>query len=353
MAQKDSRSQSAIQPLAENPVEQKIVTVVGGGGFLGRFVVRALASRGYRVRIALRKPHQAMPLQPLGNVGQVVGVQANIRDRDSLIRAVRGACAVINLTGILHERGTQTFQAVHVDGAKVLAEVTPADAKFIQVSAIGADAQSPSVYARSKAAGEAAVLVARPDATIIRPSVIFGQGDGFFNRLATLSRLGPRMPVLGAETKLQPVFASDVAEVIACAVDGVIAGGKTYELGGPAVASMRELSEKVLTVVDRKKKLFCLSGGLASFAAYWVDLIDRLTLGIVMPRELVFTRDQVALLRTDNVVSDAAVAEGRTLTGLGIEPTAFDGIIPVYLERFRKAGEFENMRERRKYARRG
>lgn len=352
MAQQDSLSQPAIQPIVEHPTAHQIVTVLGGGGFLGRYVVKALATRGYRVRIAVRKPNQALPLLPLGDVGQIVAVQASMRDRESLAQVVRGSHAVINLSGILYERGAQTFQAVHVDGARALAEVAPLGARFIHVSAIGADGKSASAYARSKAEGEAAVLTARKDAVIIRPSVLFGPGDGFFNRLGALSRVLPVMPVLGADTRLQPVFAGDVAEAIAYAVDGHVEGGRVYELGGPAVATMRDLSAKVLQVVERKKKLYAISSGLASFSAYWVDLIDRLTFGLIFPRELVFTRDQVELLKTDNVVSEAAVAEGRTLAGLGIEPTTYDGVIPAYLERFRKAGEFENMRERRNLAHR-
>ncbi len=350
MAQKESRTQTAVLPIAEHPTMQKIVTVVGGG-FLSRYVVRALTQRGYRVRVALRKPNQALGLQPLGDVGQVVVVQANIRNRDSLVQAVRGAHAVINLTGILLERGTQSFQAIHVDGARTLAEVAPADARFIHISAIGADEKSAAGYGRSKAAGEAAVFAARKDAVVFRPSVLFGPNDGFFNRLGTLAKMMPVMPVLGPDTRLQPVFAGDVAEAIALAVDGKITTGRVYELGGPRIETMRELSARVLKETERKKRLFGLSAGLASFSAGIVDLIDRITVGILIPRELVFTRDQLALLATDNVVSAAAKAEGRTLEALGIEATAYEGVIPGYLERFRKAGEFENMRERRRLAR--
>ncbi len=351
MAQTGSLSQAVIQPLARHPAEQEIVTILGGGGFLGRYIVRALTQRGYRVRIAVRKPGQAMPLLPFGDVGQVVAVQANMRDRESLAKVVAGSYAVINLTGLLIERGAQTFQSVHVDGAKALAEVVPAQARFIHVSAIGADEASPSAYARTKAAGEKAVLAARKDAVIIRPSVVFGPGDGIFNRLGAMASSMPFMPVLGADTLMQPVFAGDVAEVIARAVEGEVAGGRIYELGGPAKVSMRELSATVLRVIERKKRLVALPFGLASLAGRVVNLVDKLTFGLIIPRDFVFTADQVELLKKDNVVSETAIADGRTLKGLGIEPTAYDGIIPGYLDRFCKFGQFSKMRERRKLLR--
>jgi Predicted nucleoside-diphosphate-sugar epimerases len=351
MAQKASLSQPDIQPIVEHPTAQQIVTVVGGSGFLGFYVVRALARRGYRVRLAVRRPNLAMQMMPLGGVGQVVAVQTNVRDRDSLEKAVRGSHAVINLVGILREKGKQTFQALHADGARLLAEVTPPTARLIHVSALGASENSESAYARSKAAGEAAMQAARKDVIIFRPSVLFGTADGFFNRLGAISRLLPVMPVLMPKTRVQPVFAGDVAEAIAYAVDGKVEAGRIYELGGPAVVTMKDVSEDVLTIVERKKKLFPLSARLASFSAFWIELIDKLSLGLVFPPELVFTRDQIALLKTDNVVSEEAGAEERTLKGIGLEPTAYDGVIPAYLERFRRAGEFEAMRERRNIAR--
>ena len=328
------------------PAACQIVTVLGGSGFLGRYVVRALANRGYRVRIAVRRPDLAGSLQPLGNVGQVVAVQANMRDRESIANAVQGASAVVNLTGILRPKGKQTFEAVHAGGAGLVAELTSPEARLIHVSAIGAATQSPSIYARSKAAGEAAVLAARPDAVIIRPSVIFGPGDGFFNRLAAVARILPVMPVLCASTRVQPVFAGDVAEVIARAVDGEVEGGRVYELGGPAVATMRDISVDVLKAVERKKPIVAIPSAVASFNAFWLEFWDKVTFGLVLPQNLVFTRDQVALLKTDNVVSSEAENEGRTLKGLGIEPVAYDGLLPSYLVRFRKVGEFENVRER-------
>lgn len=328
------------------PASRQIVTVLGGSGFLGRYVVRALASRGYRVRIAVRRPDLAGSLQPLGNVGQVVAVQANMRDRDSVANAVQGASAVVNLAGILRPKGKQSFEAVHAEGARAVAELAAPEARIVHVSAIGADAKSASIYARSKAAGEAAVLAARSDAVIIRPSVIFGPGDGFFNRLASVARLLPVMPVLCASTRVQPVFAGDVAEAIAKAVDGEVAGGRAYELGGPAVATMREISVDVLKAVERKKPIIAISAGLASFNAFWLEFWDKVTLGLVLPQDLVFTRDQVTLLKTDNIVSEEAEKEGRTLSGLGIQAISYDGLLPSYLVRFRKAGEFETVRER-------
>jgi len=317
--------------MTEIPAET-LVTVFGGSGFLGRHVVRALAREGYRVRPAVRRPDLAGHLQPLGRVGQIHAVQANLRYPASVEAAVRGADVVINLVGILFERGKQGFEAVQAEGASNVAQAAAAEgARLLHVSALGASAESTALYARTKAAGEAAVRAAVPDATILRPSIVFGPEDDFFNRFAALARIAPALPLIGGgETKFQPVFVGDVARAITRAVGGGAKGGTTYELGGPEVKTFRELMEYVLAVTERKRLLVPLPFGLARLQAYVLQLL---------PTPLL-TPDQVELLRTDNVVSQAAEAEGRTIEGLGIEPAAIDAVVPSYLWRFRKAGQF-------------
>lgn len=319
---------------------QQLVTVFGGSGFLGRFVVRALAKRGYRILVATRRPDLANHLQPLGMVGQIHAVQANLRHPHSVAHAVAKADHVINLVGILQESGRQSFDALQADGPLRIAEAAAPDARIVHVSAIGADAQSQSHYARSKAQGEAALLAARPDATVLRPSVLFGPGDGFFTRFAGLARTLPVLPLAGAETRFQPVYAGDVAEVIARVVDGIVPGGRVYELGGPEVRTLRELVRYVLETTGRRCLLLPLPWSVARAQGSALGLLDRLTLGL-MPDDFVITRDQVTLLERDNVVSAAALQDGRTLDGLGIAPTAFEAIVPSYLVRFRKKGQFD------------
>ena len=309
-----------------------LVTVFGGSGFIGRHVVRALARRGYRVRAAVRKPNLALHLLPLGNVGQIQPVQANLRVRWSVDRAVQGADYVINLVGIMHESGRQTFNAVQDFGARAVAEAARAQgAKLIHLSAIGADAQSNVAYARTKALGEKAVRETLEDAIIFRPSVVFGPEDAFFNRFAAMARMSPVLPLIGGgETKFQPVYVDDVAEAIARAVDGEVAGGRVYELGGPQVANFRELLEEVLAVVGRKR--------LLAPVPWWVAKIQGSLLGLLPNPPL--TSAQVELLKIDNVVSQAAINEGRTLEGLGVTPQALDAILPSYLWQFRPAGQY-------------
>ena len=317
--------------MTEIPAET-LVTVFGGSGFLGRHVVRALAREGYRVRPAVRRPDLAGHLQPLGRVGQIHAVQANLRYPQSIEAAVRGADAVVNLVGILFERGKQRFEAVQAEGAAAVARAAAAvGARMVHVSALGADAGSPALYGRSKAAGEAAVLDAVPDATILRPSILFGPEDDFFNRFAALARMSPALPLIGGgATKFQPVFVGDVAQAVMRAVGGQAKDGTIYELGGPAVKSFRELMEYVLAVTERKRLLVPLPFGLAKLQARFLQF---------MPKPLL-TPDQVELLRVDNVVSQAAIAEGRTLAAFGIEGAAMEAIVPNYLWRFRKAGQF-------------
>ena len=327
-----------------HPSEQ-LVTVFGGSGFIGRHVVRALAKRGYRVRVAVRRPDLANFLQPLGNVGQIHAVQANLRYPESVARAVKGADVVINLVGILAESGRQRFNAVQANGAKAIAEAAARAGitRFVQMSAIGADAESPSAYARSKAAGEEAVKTAIKNAIILRPSIVFGPEDDFFNRFAALARVMPALPLIGGgHTKFQPVFVGDVAEAAARAVDGTLKAGATYELGGPEVKSFRALMEAVLKITNRRRALLPLPFPLARIQAGVMEIANAVSFGL-MPHALQLTRDQVTLLERDNVVSAEAAEAGLTLEGMGIKGETIDDIVPSYLYRFRKAGQFEKM----------
>ncbi len=311
-----------------------LVTVFGGSGFLGRSVVRALAKRDYRIRVAVRRPELAGHLQPLGRVGQIHAVQANLRYPASVEAAMRNSHAAINLVGILAESGAQTFDAVQGAGAGTVAKAAAAvGAGMVHVSAIGADENSPSRYARAKAAGEKAVLAAVPSATVLRPSVVFGPEDQFTNRFAALARMSPVLPLIGGGlTKLQPVYVGDVATAVADAVDGKTKQGATYELGGPEVLTMREIVEIILATIERERMLVSLPFGLAKLQALFLQFA---------PGPFKLTPDQVALLRSDNVVSDAAKAAGLTLEGLGVVPDSLEAIAPRYLWRFRSHGQFQ------------
>lgn len=311
-----------------------LVTVFGGSGFVGRHVVRALARRGYRIRVAVRRPDLAGFLQPMGGVGQISFVQANLRYRQSVDRAVEGADHVINCVGILFESGRNNFDAVQDFGARAVAEAARAvGAKLTHVSAIGADETSASSYARTKARGEAAVMRAVPDAVILRPSIIFGPDDSFFNKFADMSRFAPALPLIGGgHTRFQPVYVNDVAEAVARSVDGTIERGRIYELGGPEVLTFRQCLETMLRIVDRKRPFVTLPFGIASLIGSIASLIP-----FVKPP---LTADQVQLLRADNVVSDAARKDGRTLEGMGIEPVLAEAILPGYLVRYRQQGQF-------------
>ncbi len=328
------------------PASEQVVTVFGGSGFLGRHVVRALAKRGYRIRVAVRRPDLANFLQPLGNVGQIHAVQANLRFPASVDHAVKGSDAVVNLVGILAESGRQRFNAVQANGAKSIAQATARHgiSCLVHVSAIGADAESPSLYARTKAAGEAAVRAAVGEAIILRPSIVFGPEDDFFNRFAALARVMPFLPLIGGgQTKFQPVFVGDVAEAVAKAVDGTLKNGTTYELGGPEVKTFRELMEITLKVINRKRVLLPLPFPVARLQAGVFETIDKVTFGLLLPSALRLTRDQVTLLERHNIVSDEAKKNGLTLEGMGIEGETVEAIVPSYLYRFRKAGQFERM----------
>ena len=312
---------------------ETLVTVFGGSGFLGRHVVRALAKQGYRIRVAVRRPDLTGHLQPLGRVGQIHAVQANVRYPASVEAATRDAAAVINLVGILFERGKQRFEAVQSEGAEAVAQAAAAHgARLVHISAIGADERAPALYARSKAKGEKLVLAARPTATILRPSIVFGQEDDFFNRFASIARFAPALPLIGGgHTLMQPVFAGDVAAAVVAALDGRAAAGAIYELGGPDVKSFKELMAYVLATIERRRLLVPIPFELARLQAYFLQLL---------PKPLL-TPDQVDLLKRDNVVSAEAAREGRTLAGLGIEPVAIASIVPTYLWRFRKTGQFK------------
>lgn len=326
------------------PLEDRIVTVFGGSGFVGRHLVRALANDGWRVRVATRRPDLAFHLQPLGRVGQIHAVQANVRYPESLAAALRGAEAAVNLVGILSPAGKQTFESVQAEGAGAVAKAAQAAGltNFVHFSAIGADAEAPSEYARSKAAGEKAVLEVLPSAKILRPSVIFGPEDQLFNRFAAMARIMPVLPLIGGGvTRFQPVYVGDVAETGARLLRGAGQEGTVYELGGPAIKTLREIFEFVLATTERRRILAPLPFPLASMVGRFSELANKLLLGMI-PLEFSVTRDQVRQLKRDNVVSAEAIAEGRTLAGLGMTAESIESIVPSYLYRFRKTGQFSD-----------
>jgi uncharacterized protein YbjT (DUF2867 family) len=310
-----------------------LVTVFGGSGFLGRYVVQALARTGCRVRVAVRRPYGATYLQPLGSVGQIVAVQANLRDAASVRRAVESVDGVVNLVGILQSSGKQSFEAVQANGAGVVARAAKdAGARaLVHVSALGADRSSPSAYARSKAEGEDLVRSAFPDATVLRPSIIFGPEDEFFNRFASLARFVPFLPLFGGgKTRFQPIYAGDVAQAVIAGLDGRARPGVPYELGGPAIYSFREILDLIADYTDRKRPYISIPFAIAKLQAFFLQMLPNAPL----------TVDQLRLLQSDNVVSADAVAEARTLDHLGIKPHAVETIVPRYLVRFRPKGEF-------------
>lgn len=317
-------------------LEPKLVTVFGGSGFVGTQLVQILARRGHRVRVAVRRPDLAGHLKTLGGVGQIVPIQANIRNMASIRRAVTGADIVINLVGIGFERGAQRFDDVQAKGAGAVAQAARAAgvSSLVHMSALGVDRASESNYARSKLAGEAAVLAAFPQAVILRPSILFGPGDGFFNMMAGLSRLLPVMPLIHGETRFQPAYVGDVAEALAMAAEGKVKTGRIYEIGGPEIETHRALIERILSETGRNRPLMPLSPGLAKFMALPF---------LILPFAPLLTADQVDLLAVDNVVSDEAKKDKRTLAAFGIAPTAMETILPTYLWRFKKHGQFDRV----------
>ncbi len=313
-----------------------LVTIFGGAGFVGTQVVQAMARKGYRIRVAVRRPDLAGHVKPLGGVGQVVPVQANVRNRESVERAVRGASIVINLVGIGYERGRQRFRAVHVLGARHVAEAARAAGatSLVHMSALGADPQSTSAYARTKALGEAAVFEAFPEAIVMRPSIMFGPGDGFFNLMGSLARWLPVVPLIGGGTMFQPIYVGDTADAFAAAAEGAVRAGRIYELGGPETLSYRDLMERVLRVTGRRNPLLPIPPALGKLMAFPFTLL---------PFPPLLTGDQVELLQIDNVVSEQAAREKRTLAAFGIEPTPMDAVLSTYLWRFRKHGQFDRV----------
>ena len=317
-----------------------IVTIFGGSGFVGRYVARRLAKAGWRIRVAVRRPNEALFVRTYGVVGQIEPVQANIRDEASTRRAIEGATAVVNCVGILGEFGKQTFDAVQDEGAGRIARLA-AEAgvsRLVHVSAIGADADSPSLYARSKAAGEAATTAAFPGAVILRPSIIFGPDDHFFNRFGRMARLSPILPLVGAGTRFQPVYVDDVAAAAAAAVEGDVAPG-VYELGGPETATFRELMTTLLGVIRRRRALVALPKTVAELQAGALDFVQRWSFGL-FANELL-TRDQVVLLGRDNVVAEGA----RGFEALGITPTPMEAILTGYLYVYRPGGQYAAIKD--------
>ncbi|MGB7285858.1 MAG: complex I NDUFA9 subunit family protein [Salaquimonas sp.] len=315
-----------------NANKTRVVTVFGGSGFVGRHVVRALAKRGYRVVVAVRRPDLAGHLQPLGDLGQIKAIQANIRVRWSIDRAVKGADAVINLVGTFDKGGKNNFNAVQVFGARAIAEAARQEgAQLIHMSAIGADVESNAGYSRSKGEGEKAALSVIKNAIVFRPSVVFGPEDDFFNRFAQMAKFSPFLPLIGGgHSKFQPVYVGDVAEAVALAVDGKLKGGKIYELGGPKVATFKQCLDIMQKITYQKR-------GYISLPWFLAKTMGKLTGWL--PGAPV-TLDQVKMLEKDTIVSDEAIRQKRTLEGMGINPSNMETILPSYLVRFRPQGQF-------------
>ena len=318
----------------------KLVTIFGGSGFVGRYIARRMAKEGWRVRVACRRPNEALFVRPYGVPGQVEPLACNIRDDASVRSMIRGADAVVNCVGVLNGIGANTFDAVQAEGAGRIARLAAAEGvgALVHVSAIGADAGADSDYARTKGAGEAAVRAAFPAAVILRPSVIFGTEDHFFNRFASMTRMGPVLPIVGAGTKFQPVHVDDVARA---AVKGVLgqAGADVYELGGPEADSLRGLMGRMLHVIQRRRAVVNVPFFLARIIGFGFDMVQGVTLGLVENK--ILTRDQVKNLRHDNVVAPGA----KGLADLGITPTAMEAVLPEYLWRYRPSGQYAAIKD--------
>ncbi|SEO59846.1 NADH dehydrogenase [Salinihabitans flavidus] len=324
----------------------KLVTIYGGSGFLGRYIARRLAKRGWRVRVAVRHPNEAVFVRTYGVVGQVVPVFCNIRNDESVRSVMQEADAVVNCVGVLNETGRNTFDAVQQGGAERIARIAAEQgvAHMVHVSAIGADADSDSAYSRTKALGETSVLEHMPNAMILRPSVMFGHEDQFFNRFAAMARLGPVLPIAGANTRFQPVYVDDVAQAAVMGVVGEAEG--VYELGGPDVLTMRELMQEMLGVIHRRRIVLNLPFWMARIMAFGFDMVQSVTLGLITNG--VLTRDQLKNLRRDNVVSDGA----QGLAALGIRPVATEAVLSEYLWRFRPSGQYDAIKQSAKNLRR-
>jgi len=315
----------------------KLVTIYGGAGFVGRYIARRLAKDGWRVRVAVRHPNEAMHVKPYGVPGQVEPVLCNIRDDNSVRSVMQGADAVVNCVGLMHQLGKNTFDAVQAEGAGRIARIAAEQGvgTMVHVSAIGADTESESEYAQTKAQGEEAVLAHMPGAVILRPSVIFGTEDQFYNRFAGM--MGPILPVVGADIKFQPVYVEDVAKAAVMGVEGTAPAG-IYELGGPEVRTFRALMEEMLTVTHRRKLIVNLPYFAASAMAFGFDLLQKLTGGLF---KSALTRDQVKALKSDNVVS----ADAKSFADLGIKPAAPAAVLPDYLWRFRPSGQYAAIKD--------
>lgn len=317
----------------------KLVTIYGGSGFVGRYIARRMAKAGWRVRVATRRPNEALFVKPYGSVGQVEPIFCNIRDDASVRAVMQGADAVVNCVGTFDKGGRNSFEAIQNIGAGRIARLAAelGVGQLVHISAIGADAGSDSLYAQSKAAGEAAVLAAFPTATILRPSVVFGAEDQFFNRFAGMARLGPILPVVGASTKFQPVYVDDVAQA---AVAGVLGKGSgIYELGGPDVASFRDLMTQMLAVIQRRRLVLNIPFIAARVMAFGFDILQAVTLGLF--KNGMITADQVRSLRRDNVVAPGA----KSLVDLGVTPTAMAAVLPEYLWRYRPSGQYAAIKD--------
>ncbi|QFS81297.1 dTDP-4-dehydrorhamnose reductase [Roseivivax sp. THAF40] len=319
--------------------KSKLVTIFGGSGFVGRYIARRMAQDGWRVRVACRHPNDAIYVRTYGVVGQVEPVFCNIRDDESVRNVMKDADAAVNCVGVLAETGKNTFDAVQSEGAERIARIANEEqvGRLVQISAIGADADSASEYARTKARGEDAVLSAFPDAIILRPSIVFGQEDEFFNRFAQMTRFGPVLPVVGADTKFQPVWVDDVAQAACMGALGQAEPG-IYELGGPDVDTFRELMIQMLDIIKRRRLIVNIPFPVARLMGGFFEVLNTATLGLV-PAQI--TRDQVANLRIDNVVQEGV----KTFTDLGIEPTSMEAVLPDYLWRFRPSGQYFAIKE--------
>ncbi len=311
----------------------QVVTVFGGSGFLGRHAVRALAKGGlgYRLRVAVRRPNAANFLLPMGHVGQIQLLRTDVRDPDDVARAVANSDAVVNLVGILNPAGGQSFKAVHADAPAIIGKAAKQAgvSTLVHISTPGISTDSESDYSRTKAEGEIALHREFPEATILRPSLVFGPEDNFFNKFANLARFLPMLPLIGGgHTKFQPVFAGDVADAIVTCIENPATRGQTYELGGPAVYTFREMLQAILKVTARRRLFLPIPFSLANIPAFFLQFL---------PGKLL-TPDQVTFLKTDNVVAPDA----RTLADLGIEPDSLEAVLPTYLWRFRRKGQFEN-----------
>ena len=315
----------------------KLATVYGGSGFVGRYIVRRLAREGWRVRVAVRRPNEAIFLKPYGVVGQVEPVLCNIRDDASVRQVMEGADAVVNCVGTFDKGGKNNFEAVQHEGAERIARIATELGvdRLVHLSAIGADVNSETLYGQSKGLGEEGILQHFPGAMILRPSVVFGPEDQFFNRFASMSRLGPILPVIGAHTKFQPVYVDDVAQA---AIAGIEGASGTYELGGPDVNTFKELMQEMLAVIRRRRLVLNIPFFAGAIMGTSFDILSAISGGLIKGP---VTRDQVRSLGQDNVVSEGA----KGLSDLGIKPTAMEAVLPSYLWRFRPSGQYDAIKE--------